>query len=130
MLCEHASSDQCPNGHTQQWKCHKGPPPTCIKCERAQQVAEKKRQEQFALQEKRDAEQRDHDRRMMELDTDLARERETIRYAREAEERKRALEQKRMDVEAAAEQARIATSPPAQATPQPLLESHGPTSAS
>ena len=111
MLCEHVSSVQCPNGHPQEWKCHKGPPPTCIKCERQQELAEKKRQERFAQQEKRDAEQRDHERQMAELVADEARQRETIRNAQEANERKRALEQKRMDVEAAAEQARAATSP-------------------
>jgi hypothetical protein len=85
-------------------------------------LADKKRQEQFALQEKRYADQRAHERQMAELEADLARERDTIRDAREAEERKRALEQKRMDVEAAAEQARAATSPPVQATS--LLKAH------
>ena len=115
MLCEHVTSAKCSNGHAQQWKCHKGPPPTCIKCEREQELAEKKQQERFALQEKRDAEQRAHERKMTELEADEARERETIRYAQETKERNRALEQKRMDVKAAAEQARAATSPPAQA---------------
>ena len=119
MLCEHVESVRCPNGHAQQWKCHKGPPPTCIKCEREQELIENKRQKQFALQEKRDAEQRDHERQMADLEADLARERETARYARDAEERRRALEQKRMDVEAAAEQARAATSPPVQTTSPP-----------
>jgi hypothetical protein len=61
----------------------------------------RRRQEQFTQQEKRDAEQRAHERRMAELEADLARERETIRYAREAEERKRALQQKQMDVDMA-----------------------------
>ena len=119
MPCEHISSVPCPNGHIQQWKCHKGPPPTCIKCERTQELAERKRQAQFALQEKRDAEQRAHERQMAELEVDLARERESLRYARESEQRKYALEQRRMDVEAAAEQARAATSPPAQAPSRP-----------
>lgn len=53
---------------------------------------------------------------MAELEAGLARERETIRYARDAEERKLALQQKRMDVKTAAEQARAAISPPTQAT--------------
>jgi hypothetical protein len=123
MLCEHVSSAPCPNGHPQQWKCHKGPPPTCIKCERTQELAEKKQQERFELQEKRDAEQRAHERQMAELEADEARERETIRYAQESKERKRALEQKRMDVGVAAEQARAATSPPAPAPAPPLPES-------
>jgi len=119
MLCEHVSSAQCPNGHPQEWKCHKGPPPTCVKCERQQELAEKKRQERFALQEKRDAEQRAHERQMAELEADEARQRETIRYAQEVKERKRALEQKRVDVQAAADQALAATSPLAQAPSRP-----------
>ena len=114
MLCEHVTSTKCSNGHAQQWKCHKGPPPACIKCERQQELAEKKRQAQFALQEKREAAQRAHERKMAELEADEARERETIRYAQETKERNRALEQKRMDVKAAAEQARAATSSPVQ----------------
>ena len=84
-------------------------------CERQQELAEKKRQEWFAREERRDAEQRAHERQMAELEAKLARERETIWYAQEAKERKQALEQKRMDVEAATEQARAATSPPVQA---------------
>jgi len=132
MPCEHVSSVPCPSGHIQQWKCHKGPPPTCIKCERAQELAEKKKQEQFALQEKRDAEQRAHERQMAELEVDLAREREALRYAREVEQRKHALEQRRLDVEMAAEQARAATSPAAQVpsppeTPPSILSSSAPT---
>ena len=132
MLCEQLSTDQCPAGHSQQWKCHKGPPPTCIKCERQQELAEKKRQERFALQERRDAEQRDHERQMAELEAKEARERETIRYAQEDKERKRALEQKRMDVEAVVERARAATSPPAQAPthPQPPSPTDSPLAAS
>ena len=132
MLCEHVSSVQCPNGHPQEWKCHKGPPPTCIKCERQQELAEKKRQERFAQQEKRDAEQRDHERQMAELVADEARQRETIRNAQEAKERKRALEQKRMDVEAAVEQARAATSLPAQvlSRPEPPRSTDFPSAAS
>jgi len=119
MPCEHLLSASCPKGHSQQWKCHRGPSPTCIICEREQELAERKRQEQFALQERRDAEQRAHERQMAELQADLARKRETIRYAREAEERKRALEQLRMDVDAATVQAFAATLLPGQA-PKPL----------
>ena len=52
---------------------------------------------------------------MAELEAKEAREREAIRYAQETKERERALEQKRMDVEAAVEQAHVATSPSAQA---------------
>ena len=115
MLCEDVSSAPCPNGHIQRWKCHKGPPPTCIQCDLAQELAERKRQEQFALQEQRDAKQRAHERQMAELEADLTHKRETLRYTREAEERKRALAQKRMDVDAVTELVRAIIPLPARA---------------
>jgi hypothetical protein len=131
MLCEHVSSVKCPNGHPQEWKFHKGPPPTCVKCERQQALAEKKRQERFTLQEKRDAEQRAHELQMGELLAKEAREREPIRFTHEIKERQRVLEQKRMDIKAAAEQAHAAISSSTQAPshPEPPRSTDSPSAA-
>jgi AAA lid domain/ATPase family associated with various cellular activities (AAA) len=115
--CDKIMNNKCSNGHTQQWKCSKGPPSTCAKCERERELVEKKQREQFVLQAKRDAAGQAHAHQMAELDAQLAQEREHIRATREAEERKRALEQKRLDVHAAQEQAR-STIPPS--VPIPL----------
>jgi hypothetical protein len=111
MQCDKITDKKCPNGHVQQWKCSKGSSNSCGKCEREREVAEKKKQEQFVLQMKRDAEEQAYGRQMAELDAQLAREREQARATREAEERKRALEQKRLDVQAARHQA-FSTIPP------------------
>jgi len=121
MPCEKITTKQCPNGHSQQWKCSKGPPNSCAKCERERELAEKRQREQFALQAKRDAEEQAHARQMAELDAQLVREREQARAAREAEERKRALEQKRLDLQAA--QARFSVLPPSPSPPKPTVPS-------
>lgn len=116
MSCEQITNKQCLNGHNQQWKCSRGPPNSCAKCERERELAEKKRREQFALQAKRDAEEQAHARQMAEIEAQVTREREKARAAREAEERKRALEQKRLDLQAAQAQARypVPVPPPTQ----------------
>ena len=112
MQCDKVMNKKCPNGHAQQWKCSKGPSNSCGKCDRERVLAEKKQQEQFALQMKIDAEEQAHVRQMAALDAQLVREREQARATRQAEERKRALEQKRLDVQAAISQAYSAVPPP------------------
>ena len=119
MQCNKVTNKKCPNGHAQQWKCSKGPLSSCGKCDRERLLAEKKQQEQFALQMKIDAEEHVHVRQIAELDAQLVREREQARATRQAEERKRALEQKRLDVQAAIAQAYSAVPPslPVPSTP-------------
>ena len=121
MQCDKVKNKKCPNGHVQQWKCSKGPPSTCGKCDRERALAEKKQQEQFALQMKRDAEEQAHAHQMAELDAELVREREQARATRQAEERKHALEQKRLDVQAAISQAYSAVPPSAPVPSTPTI---------
>ena len=127
MQCDKPTSTKCPNGHVQQWKCSKGPPSSCGKCDRERELAEKQQREQFALQMKRDAEEQAHARQMADLDAQLAREREQARATREAEERKRALKQKLLDVEAARTQA---SSTVPQSLPVPSTPTNPPPTAS
>ncbi|THH18626.1 hypothetical protein EW146_g2397 [Bondarzewia mesenterica] len=125
MLCEYIMYSKCPKSHQQQWKCHKGPPPSCAKCDREKKVEDKRKQEEFARQEKRDEEQRLHARKLTEIEDQIARERDAIRDVQLAEERKYALEQKEKDlkdVAALAAQAtslasRTKTAPPPKSTP-------------
>lgn len=111
MQCEHIMDSTCPAGHRQQWRCHKGPPPTCGKCERDKAIAEKKKQEEFALQQKRDEDLRKHARRIAEIDDQIARERDALRDAQLAEERKQAILQKEKDLRDVAELAARASQP-------------------
>ena len=121
MQCVKVTSKKCPSGHVQQWKCSKGPPSSCGKCDRERELAEKQQQEQFALQAKRDAEEQAHARQMAELDAQLTREREQARATREAEERKRALKQKLLDVQAARTQAYSSSPPSLPVPPTPTV---------
>src|SRR5882757_10003485 len=68
MPCEYILYSVCSNGHNREWKCHKGPPPTCSKCDKDVKVAERKKQADFSQREKRDAEQRMHDQQLAKLD--------------------------------------------------------------
>jgi hypothetical protein len=99
MRCEYVMYSKCPTkGHEQQWKCDKGPPQACVKCDREAAAAEKKRQEEFARREKREAEQRLHDQHMAELDAKIAQQRDSLRDAQLEEERKRAVGQKTQEL--------------------------------
>jgi hypothetical protein len=60
MPCEFIISSKCPKGHVQSRKCHENPPILCKKCERDAKLQDDKRKRDFALQQKRDAEQLEH----------------------------------------------------------------------
>ena len=95
-------SSKCSEGHDQSWMCHKSPPTTCRKCETKAKLAEDKRQKEFALQQKRDADQQEHVRRMAEIDEKIAAESQAVRDANLAKDRANAIRQKEMDLEEAA----------------------------
>ena len=112
MECNYIMYSNCPQGHAQQWKCHKGQPSACPTCDREKKIAEKKRQAEFALQEKRDAELRSHAQQIANLDNQIARQRDNIRDAQLAKERKHAIEQKEKDLKDAEALATSASSVP------------------
>jgi hypothetical protein len=132
MECNHIMYSNCPQGHAQQWKCHKGQPSACATCDREKKIAEKKKQAEFALQEKRDAERRLHAQQIANLDDQIARQRDSIRDAQLAEERRHAIEQKEKDLKDAVAIATRAPSVPntsstvqPASTPQQRKESSG-----
>jgi hypothetical protein len=89
---------KCDNGHNLPWKCHSGAPLVCKKCEREAQLTEQKRKEEFARQEKRDAEELAHRKQMAELDAQIAQQSQSLQDARLFEEREHALAQKKHDL--------------------------------
>ncbi|KAI0076548.1 P-loop containing nucleoside triphosphate hydrolase protein [Panus rudis PR-1116 ss-1] len=103
MQCSVPMYTPCPNGHQQRWLCHTGIPLVCATCDREAKLTEKQRAQDFARQQKRDAEQREHDRKLAEIDAQIQRYRDSLRDEQLAEERKQALEQKVKDLRAAAE---------------------------
>jgi ATPase family associated with various cellular activities (AAA)/AAA lid domain len=131
MQCEHIMHTNCSKGHQQQWKCHSGPPPVCDKCDREAKLAEKKKREDFSLQEKRDAEQQLHARRLAEIDAKIASEMQARQDARLTEERERVIRQREKDLEVvtslAAPKSPIASAATPQVKPPPPLVLQGET---
>ncbi|KDQ11900.1 hypothetical protein BOTBODRAFT_189574 [Botryobasidium botryosum FD-172 SS1] len=120
MPCEYAMASKCPKGHIQNWRCHKKAPVACTKCDRDTKLAEQKRQRDFDLQEKRDAEQLAHAKRLAELDEKIASERQAIRDAQLAKERNAAVQQKEKDLQDAIDMAaQASTTSRASETPSP-----------
>ncbi|KAJ6619752.1 P-loop containing nucleoside triphosphate hydrolase protein [Mycena sp. CBHHK59/15] len=118
MACQHIVESKCPKGHQQSWKCHKNAPATCDKCDREAKLAQEKREKDFLLQEKRDAEQVAHAKRLAEIDDEIASKTRELREARLGNERSQAIEQKEKDLEDA--KARVARAM------QDLLSTQGP----
>lgn len=110
MPCESIISLKCLKGHNQSRKCHENPPNSCKKCDRDTKIQEEKRKKEFALQQKRDADQLEHARKMAELDAKIAAEAQIVRDAQLDEERKSAILQKEKDLEAAVSLAARASS--------------------
>lgn len=119
MTCEHIMYSKCDKNHDQSYKCHQGIPLTCCKCDKAQKLAEKKQQQAFALQQKRDAEQAAHLKEVAALEAEIAREVEAVQDVRRAKERAEFIQQKKRDLEAMKRGARVTTQQAASApTPQ------------
>lgn len=57
--------DSCSKGHRRSRRCFEGAPSTCEDCEHAAKLA-------LERKEKREAEERDFNRRMAELDAEIA----------------------------------------------------------
>ncbi|KAF8523920.1 P-loop containing nucleoside triphosphate hydrolase protein [Hysterangium stoloniferum] len=86
--CEVSRHSKCPNGHKLQWRCSKGPPATCHKCDEDKRRAEKKKREEL-----------EHAEKLAALDAKIAKEAEKRRDDRAAEERANALFQREKDLE-------------------------------
>ena len=97
MPCEEPIYSKCDAGHDNSYLCHNGP--SCAICAKEKESAEKQQKELFIIKQKHDLEQRDHDRKMAELDDMIKTERQNIRDAQIARERDDALRQKMKDLE-------------------------------
>lgn len=95
-----------------------------MKCDKAQKIAEKKRQKDLVEQQKRDADQTLHDQKITEIEEKIASERRIIRDAQIARERADAIRQKEMDLQDAA-RAAASSSPTISTTNSPEPDSPG-----
>lgn len=125
MTCEAVMEDACPNNHKRTYRCHQPPPSTCSKCQKAAELADKKKQKDFERQQKRDEVLREHAKRIAELDAEIEAEQELQKDRELARQRADAIAQKQKDLadakaRAARKAAQATKPPPAQvATPAP-----------
>ncbi|KAJ7773271.1 P-loop containing nucleoside triphosphate hydrolase protein [Mycena metata] len=117
MECNQIIQSKCPKGHPQQWKCCKGSPVTCGKCEYEARRAEEKRKKEFELQQKRDAAQLEYAQKLAAIDAEIAVRNQEAQDARIASERSHVIQQKERDLEEA--KARLTRAPVVGAPPVP-----------
>ena len=96
----------CPTNHAQTWKCHEGQPLACYLCELDTKRASEKREKDFELQKKRDAEQQMHDEKMAKIREMLDAQIQAQKDLQLAKEREVALKQQEQDVKDAEERLR------------------------
>jgi len=99
MKCSQETYDKCSDGHTLQWKCFKGRPVTCTKCEREKKRNEAQRKEDFARQEARDKAEKAHLDEIARIDREIVEQRSVQQDIREEQARKAALERKKEELE-------------------------------
>ena len=99
MPCEEPVYSKCDAGHDNSYLCHKGPSPICLICAKEKELAKRRQKDLFNLKQKYDLEQRNHSRKMAELDDMIKTERQNIRDAQIAQERDDALQKKMKDLE-------------------------------
>ncbi|TDL30087.1 P-loop containing nucleoside triphosphate hydrolase protein [Rickenella mellea] len=112
MPCEYIVYSKCSKGHDQSRKCHETPAPTCAKCDREAKLALEKQQKAFELQQRRDAEQLAHDKKMADIEEQMTSHNQALRDTQLAEDRKIAIRQKLKDLEMTASLASHTTSNP------------------
>ncbi|KIJ58232.1 hypothetical protein HYDPIDRAFT_34380 [Hydnomerulius pinastri MD-312] len=89
--CKQRMGGKCPAGiHGLTWECHSGPPDTCSACVREAKRLEEQAKRDLEAQEKREAAEAEHQRRMAELEARLQAEKAA------EEERKRQQERERL----------------------------------
>jgi len=99
MECGSVVRSKCPIGHAQSWRCGKGKPASCRACENEKKAREKKKEEEFLRQLKREKEQEEFASQMTKVEEELRQVREAAADARKSKEMAQSLEQRRRDLE-------------------------------
>lgn len=108
----------CPKKHRYNWKCHKGAPKSCPKCEHEKQIEEQQKQRDFELELKRQESQRQHAKRLAEIQQRIEEQKQIVKDIADEKERQSALAQKVQDLE----QAQVMAERAKQPQPQPHLQ--------
>ncbi|KIJ57325.1 hypothetical protein M422DRAFT_73113 [Sphaerobolus stellatus SS14] len=105
MDCEFMMPFTCVAGHRQSYKCCRGPPNSCRKCDEETKRAEKRKQQEL-----------EHQRKLAEIEDEISRSRESEQDVTTAKERADALQQKKNDLiklrQRQAQRALSSSSPP------------------
>ena len=118
MQCKFVIKLRCPKGHNMTRHCYQPPVASCFRCDREAKLAEEKRQKEFDLQQKRDAEKVDLARKLKELEDQIEVERQKQGDVRVAREMEAMIRQKQEDLRAAAALTERMANQPSSSTPK------------
>ncbi|KAM5494308.1 hypothetical protein MaudMau93_000324 [Microsporum audouinii] len=107
ILCQAPLTQKCSNGHSQSWRCHRGAPLACQKCERDRKEALKKAQKALEEKEEREEKARRHQEEVAKLDEEIEEINRKMKEVRLDHERQAILLQKRQDLAAAKDRANM-----------------------
>ncbi|KIX03284.1 uncharacterized protein Z518_06836 [Rhinocladiella mackenziei CBS 650.93] len=99
MDCTSIVEKLCAKKHRYSWRCHRGPPKICPKCEREQQIENEKKRRDFELELRRQERQNQHARQLAELQQKIEEERGILKDIADEKERQSTLAQKVKDLE-------------------------------
>ena len=126
MPCDHLLNSLCPKGHPQSWMCRMTRPLSCHKCDQEARALQRKQQKAFELQQKRDAEQREHARQVAELEEKIELEVQALKDGQISKERADAIQQKKADLAAMTALASRTTSSPPHSKDSPKNQKQAP----
>lgn len=98
MACDRVVKSKCPTGHAQSWKCRMGKPASCHVCENERKAREKKLQEEYARQQKRERERQEHANEMAKVEEEIRILREAAVDGQRSKEMAQSLEQRKRDL--------------------------------
>ena len=98
MECNQLVQSKCSVGHVQSWRCHANKPAPCRPCENERRSKEKKLQEEFVRQQRREQKQKEHAAELTRLDEEMRMLRERVADGQMSKEMAQSIEQKKQDL--------------------------------
>ncbi|KAK2742940.1 hypothetical protein FQN57_005070 [Myotisia sp. PD_48] len=98
ILCKVVLKQQCPNGHSQYWRCHTGAPQVCQKCERDKKQAVERAEKNLEEKLKLEAQAKAHLKEFSRIDAEIEQLHWETKEARLEFEQQAILRQKRKDL--------------------------------
>jgi len=85
--------------HKYSWKCHKGAPSSCPKCEDEKRIEDERKRKDFELELKRQERQREHARQLAKIQQQQEEQKRIVKEIAEEKERQNILSQQTRDLE-------------------------------